>query len=68
MRTSASDLRVGLTDGLAHGSFVNKLLPGSRVVSARSYAEAAGFLAADRAGIMLESISPIVTSIPVTEL
>jgi len=38
------------------------------IVFARSYAEAAGIIAAHKAGILLESITSTVTSIPIEEL
>jgi len=41
---------------------------GGRVVVARSYAEAAGIMAAHKAGILLESISSLVDPVQVTEL
>jgi hypothetical protein len=39
-----------------------------RVLQARSYAEAAGLIAAMKAGILLDAISPCVPPIPVTSL
>lgn len=48
----------------------NELFPleKSNIVFARSYAEAAGFIAAHKAGILFESITSIVKSISITEL
>lgn len=43
-------------------------LNGAQVVVARSYAEAAGLLAAHKAGILLESLTDTVKGIPITEL
>lgn len=40
----------------------------ARIVVARSYAEAAGLIVAHRAGILLESITPTVNPISITEL
>lgn len=40
----------------------------TRIVLARSYAEAAGLLAAHKAGILFEALSPTVSRVPITHL
>ena len=72
MRVTAESLYASSSDNSIHSS-VSKSgsksdSKGGNIVIARSYAEAAGLLAAHKAGILLQSITSRVDPLSVTEL